>query len=63
MEFMFGMCFVYLGKNDFKIEIIGNIFVLGLLGKSLNLMENFNFGYNYFGIKVENIEFVLENLK
>ncbi len=63
VEFMPGMRLAYLGKNDFKIEIIGNIPALGSSGKSLNPMENLNPGYNHFGIKVENIESVLENLK
>ena len=63
VEFMPGMRLAYLGKNDFKIEIIGNIPKSESSGEELNPMENLNPGYNHFGIKVENIESVLEVLK
>lgn len=63
VEFMPGMRLAYLSKNDFKIEIIGDIPAPESLGEGVNPMEDLNPGYNHFGIKVENIESVLENLK
>ena len=63
VEFMPGMRLAYLSKNDFKIEIIGDIPATESSGEGVNPIEDLNPGYNHFGIKVENIESILEDLK
>ena len=63
VEFMPGMRLAYLGRDGFKVEIIGNIPSPENSGNKGNAMENLSPGYNHFGISVENIEAVLADLK
>lgn len=63
VEFMPGMRLAYLGRDEFKIEIIGNIPMPEESSEGGSAMENLKPGYNHFGIAVESIHAVLEDLK
>ena len=63
VEFMPGLRLAYLGRDGFKIEIIGDVPMPKQVGQGENAVENLNPGYNHFGITVGDIEIVLEDLK
>ncbi|OJJ19483.1 hypothetical protein BKI52_22000 [marine bacterium AO1-C] len=60
VEAMPGLQLTYIGRDDFKIEIVGNV---PTTEKKGNALENFSPGYNHFAITVEDIESTLEGLK
>lgn len=63
VEFMPGLRLAYLGRDGFKIEIIGNVPMSKEIGQGENAVENLDTGYNHFAITVKDIEAILKDLK
>ncbi len=61
VDAMPGLNLYYIGRDDFKIEIVGNIPDNREIGA--NPLENIAAGYNHFAISVENIDSTMEELE
>lgn len=61
VDMMPGLQLHYIGRDDFKIEIVGDVPKTADQGG--NPLENIAPGYNHFAITVDNIEAVLADLQ